>query len=77
MKMARSVPAATLRAAISHTRRLRGSRDTESGSMSPNTMISLPVGPSRMKNAEDSTVAQALSFPLLPLTLGSRVLVGE
>lgn len=63
MKIARSDPDATLGAAISHTRLLRGSKETESGSMSPNTMISLPVSPSRIKNAELSTVAHAESFP--------------
>ena len=58
MKMARREPLTIFRAAISHTRLLRGSKDIESGSMSPKMMISLPVLSSRMKNAELSTTPQ-------------------
>lgn len=58
MKMARSEPFTIFGAAISHTRLLRGSKDIESGSMSPKMMISLPVLSSRMKNAELSTTPQ-------------------
>ena len=63
MKIARRLPVAIFGAATSQTRLLRGSMEMESGSMSPKTIISLPVNWSRMKNAELSTVAQVGSFP--------------
>jgi hypothetical protein len=72
MKIARNEPAAILGPAISHTRLLRGSSETESGSMSPKMMISLPVTSSRMKNAELSTTAQLLSLAGEAVTLAPR-----
>lgn len=55
MKIAFSVPETIFGAASSHTTWLRGWRETESGSMSPKTMISWPLKSFRMKNAELST----------------------
>lgn len=64
IKMAFKDPSIILGAAASHTLTFRGSRETESGSISPKTIISVPVESLRRKNAELSTVAKAGSFPL-------------
>ena len=62
MKIARKSPEATLGAATSQIRLLRGSRETESGSTSPKMIISLSLEWSRIKNAELSTVDEVASF---------------
>ena len=72
MKMARNVPLATFGAATSQTNLFRGLSDSESGSTSPNTMISLPVFWSRMKNAELSIVVQTDSFAFDAKRRGDR-----